>query len=191
MKYPVSGAQQHVEKFRSNCQLDHFCAVGLAGSGFFDNLGLADVLGVVDFLDDDAGQPALSGLGGDASAVVSTGCRYHAGEPLGLGLMGAQGGTTSFEAARRISSLVLEENPGALSRAGDLTDGFGETVQLVQRGVANFGLGLDACDVIEAVASGGHQGVVIEDEVTVLKTVIVQGEGAPHDVAAAGHDVVI
>ena len=105
--------------------------------------------------------------------------------------MGAQGGTTSFEAARRISSLVLEENSGALSRAGDLTDGFGETVQLVQQGVANFGLGLDACDVVEAVASGGHQGVVIEDEVTVLKTVIVQGEGAPHDVAAAGHDVVI
>ena len=86
------------------------------------------MLGVVDFLDDDAGQPALSGLGGDGSAVVSTGCRHHAGEALNLGFMGTQGGATSFETARRIGSLVFEENPGAFSRAGDLTHGFGEAM---------------------------------------------------------------
>ena len=92
-------AQQHVEKFRSDRQFDHFSAVGLTGPGFFDNLGLADVTGVVDLLDDDARQSALSGLGGDGGTVVSAGGRHHAGKSLDLRLVGAQGRTTSLEAA--------------------------------------------------------------------------------------------
>ena len=64
-------------------------------------------------------------------------------------------------------------------------------MQLVQRGVTHLGLGLDASDVVEVIARGGHQGVVVEDQVTALEAVVVQGEGTPHDFAAASHDVVI
>ena len=64
-------------------------------------------------------------------------------------------------------------------------------MQLVQRGVTHLGLGLDASDVVEVVTGGGHQGVVVEGQVTALEAVVVQRQGTSHDFAAASHDVVI
>lgn len=187
----LQGTQQDVEKLRPDRQLDHFGAVGLTGPGLLDDLRLAHVVGVVDLLDDDAGQSALSGLGGDGGTVVSAGGRNQAGKSLDLRLVGAQGCTTSLEAAGRIGGLVLEEDPSSLARSGDLADGLGQTVQLVQRGVTHLGLGLDASDVVEVVTGGGHQGVVVEGQVTALEAVVVQRQGTSHDFAAASHDVVI
>ena len=182
----LQGAQERVEELRAHRELDDLGPQGLALAGLLDDLGLARPARIEALLDHDAAQPRHGAAGGHGRPVVAAGGGHHPGIALAAGVVDRGGGATDLEAARRVGGLVLDEDPGSLAWAAQLSSQFGQVAQFQERGVADREAPLDLDHVLKGVAGGREHPLVVEGNGAALELREVHADGGLHDLGLAG-----
>ena len=181
----VEEQQEQVEELRTDRALHDLGAELLAGTRLLDDLGLADAAGVAGLLDDDAREACAGRLGGDGGSVVAARRRDHALVAALARLVDREARPAVLEAPRRVGGLVLDEDACAEAARGDRAGERRQVRSLAHRSRADAPGELNPRRLVHVVADRAHQRLVVPAKRPRRNSVIVDTDGATHDLVAA------